>query len=174
MENEIKQRDETRGEKLENYWPLFVLIAISFLAAIAVTYGFGGGLLGWMHAFMGFFLCQFSMLKIFNISGFADGFQMYDILAKRSRTYALIYPFIELGLGLAYLAFFIPLFTYLFTLLVMAVSIVGVVRSLMEGVDVKCACMGTILNVPLSTVTLSEDIGMGVMALLMLFQGGYF
>jgi hypothetical protein len=35
-----------------------------------------------------------------------------------------------------------------------------------ERLDVRCACMGTILNVPLSTVTLTEDIGMGLMALI--------
>ena len=36
-------------------------------------------------------------------------------------------------------------------------------------VDVDCACMGTVLKVPLSTIALLEDLGMAAMAALMLF-----
>jgi hypothetical protein len=121
-----------------------------------------------MHYFMGFFFCQFAMLKIFNLEGFADGFQIYDIVAKQSRAYAFVYPFLELALGLAYLAFFIPTLTYIATIVLMGVGLVGVVKALQKKINVNCACMGTVLNVPLSTVTLTEDLGMGIMALLML------
>ena len=62
----------------------------------------------WMHDFMGFFLVVFSMFKFFNLEGFADGFHMYDLLAKPFRPYAYIYPFIELALGLGYLAHWQP------------------------------------------------------------------
>jgi hypothetical protein len=118
---------------------------------------------------MGFFLCQFALFKLINLSGFADGFQMYDLAAKKFRGYAYLYPFIELGLGLAYLSFSRPIATYLITIIVMGVGAVGVIGALRRGLDIRCACMGTALNVPLSTVTLSEDIAMGVMACVMLF-----
>ena len=62
-----------------------------------------------------------------------------------------------------------PQFTYLATILLAAISAVGVIKALREGLDTRCACMGTILNVPLSSVTLSEDILMGLMAFIMLF-----
>ncbi len=117
---------------------------------------------------MGVSLCLFSMFKLFDIAGFADGFQMYDLIAKNSRTYALAYPWIELTLGVAYLSFVIPAITYLITIILMTIGTVGVFKSLQEGLDIRCACMGTVLNVPLSTVTLTEDLGMGLMALLML------
>jgi hypothetical protein len=55
-----------------------------------------------MHYFMGLFLVIYSMFKIFDLSGYADGFEMYDLLAKRVRAYAYVYPFVELALGLAY------------------------------------------------------------------------
>lgn len=108
------------------------------------------------------------MLKIFHPSHFADGFQMYDLIAKKFRGYAYIYPYIELALGLAYLSFFHPHLTYSITVLVMGISALGVTKALRNGLKVNCACMGTILSVPLSTVTLTEDIVMGAMALLML------
>lgn len=153
------------------YWPLFALILVAAFAATALDYGvISIGPHAWMHYFMGIFLCQFAMLKLFNPSGFADGFQKYDLLAQQSRAYAYVYPWIELVLGLSYLAFVVPTVTYIVTIIVMLVGLVGVVRALQRGLDVRCACMGTVLDVPLSTVTLSEDIGMGAMALYMLLS----
>jgi hypothetical protein len=40
----------------------------------------------------------------------------------------------------------------------------GVVSALRRGLDIECACMGTVLHVPLSTVALVEDLGMAGMA----------
>jgi hypothetical protein len=119
---------------------------------------------------MGLFLCCFAMFKIFDLPGFADGFEMYDVVAKRTRAYAYLYPFIELALGLSYLAFFAPIATYLATLAVMGVSSAGVIRALQDDLDIHCPCMGSVLRVPLSTVTLSEDLGMGLMATVMLLM----
>ncbi len=148
------------------YWPLISLILIAALAATALAPLFE--MRSWMHGFMGFFLCQFAMLKIFHPSGFAEGFQKYDLIASRFPSYGYIYPLIELGLGLGYLAFFAPVWVYCLTLIVLGVGAIGVVRALIRGLDVRCACMGTVLDVPLSTVTLTEDIAMGAMALLLL------
>jgi len=154
---------------MKRYWPLFALILVAALGAAALVSSAQRGMFAWMHYFMGFFLCQFAMLKLFHPSDFAEGFQMYDLVAKKFRAYAYLYPFIELGLGLAYLSFSHPVATYIITILVMGVGTIGVIRALKRGLDVRCACMGTVLDVPLSTVTLSEDIAMGVMACLMLF-----
>ncbi len=161
--------ENTKEKKsLKRYWPLFALILIAILGAAALAYGVQKGFFAWVHYFMGLFLCQFALLKLFHPSDFADGFQMYDLIAKKFRGYAYLYPLIELALGLAYLSFIYPVATYLITLIVMGIGTVGVIRALKAGLDVRCACMGTILDVPLSTVTLSEDIAMGVMACLML------
>ncbi len=159
---------ESNVTRLSDYWPLFSLIAITATAGYAIVWHVQGGMMDWMHYFMGFFLCCFAMLKIFNLSAFADGFQMYDILAKRSRPYAYVYPFIELALGLGFLSFMAPTIIYSLTIIVMAIGTMGVIRALQRGLDINCPCMGSVLDVPLSTVTLTEDIGMGVMAAIML------
>jgi hypothetical protein len=155
---------------LKRYWPLMSLIGIAALGALALIFGSQKGFHELMHYFMGLFLCQFAMLKIFNISGFADGFRMYDLLAKKFRIYAYLYPFIELSLGLAYLSFLCPLITYSLTLIIMIFSAIGVIKALRSGLNIRCACMGTVLDVPLSSVTLSEDIAMSIMAALMLLS----
>ena len=163
-----KKREKNRGVQFKDYWPLFSLIMIAAAAGGAITWHVQGGFVQWIHYFMGLFLCCFAMLKIFNLSAFADGFQMYDLIATRSRIYAYIYPFIELGLGLSFLSFLAPTVTYATTTIVMAIGTVGVVIALRKDLDINCPCMGSVLDVPLSTVTLTEDIGMGLMAVMML------
>lgn len=149
-----------------DYVPLGVLLALTALAAAAkaISYGPLSSSMAWMHDFMGFFLVSFAMLKLFDLRGFADGFQRYDLLAKRSRRYALAYPFIELTLGLGLLAHWQPGLVYPATLAVMLFGAAGVISALERGLDVNCACMGNTLKVPLSTVALTEDLGMAAMA----------
>jgi hypothetical protein len=53
--------------KIGRYWPLFALILVAAAGAAALTQK---GVFDWMHTFMGFFLCQFAMLKLFHPSGF--------------------------------------------------------------------------------------------------------
>ena len=65
--------------------------------------------------------------------------------------------FIELGLGIAYLLKFNPLVTNLVTLVVMSISIVGVLKSVLNKQKIKCACLGTVFNLPMSTITVIED-----------------
>ncbi len=149
-----------------NYRPLATLIAVSALAGAAINHA---EIHGFMHAFMGVFLCIFACLKLFTPSKFADGFQMYDLLAKPCRPYAYVYPFLELGLGLAYLAHFMPEQTYWATIALFGFSTLGVLSALKRGLNIRCACMGNILNVPLSTVTLTEDLSMCAMAAWMLW-----
>ncbi len=167
-----KARNKNRGAKWTDYIPLMVIVALALLAACAKQYAYLAGAdwdwMRWMHDFMGFFLVVFSMFKFFDMQGFADGFQMYDLLAKPFRPYAYVYPFIELGLGLGYLSHWHPAVVYSATIGVMVFGSLGVLNALRKGLDLECACMGSILKVPLSTVALIEDLGMAAMATAML------
>lgn len=161
----IHVREEGRGRSLADYAPLGALVLVALAAALAIAAGGRGlAMAPVMHAYMGIFLCIFALLKLFDLPGFADGFEMYDLAAKRWRAWGFVYPFLELGLGLAYLAHFAPLATYAVTIGLFCFGAVGVVQALREGIDIECPCMGTVLSVPLSTVTLAEDGAMGVMA----------
>lgn len=110
------------------------------------------------------------MLKLFHPSGFAEGFRKYDLIASKMPIYGYLYPLIELGLGLGYLSLFAPHWIYGVTIVVLGVGAIGVIRALRRGLDLRCACMGTVLDVPLSTVTLTEDLVMVAMALMLLFK----
>jgi hypothetical protein len=171
MAQTVHRRQKGRGASWQDYIPLIVLILLALLAALAHQASHAAWNAGEvMHAFMGFFLVEFSMFKFFDLEGFADGFQMYDLLAKPFRPYAYLYPFLELALGLAYLAHWNPPVVYGATLALMLFGSAGVLLALRKGLDLECACMGTVLKVPLSTVALAEDLGMAAMAAGMLLS----
>lgn len=165
VEKARSSRNPGSGSKVSDYVPLVVLLVTTLLAASARQLaGPSWDWTGWMHDFMGFFLVVFSMFKLFDLRGFADGYSMYDLLARKFRGWAYLYPFIELALGLAYLARLYPAAVYTTTFTLLAFGALGVLLALRRGLDLECACMGSVLHVPLSTVALVEDLGMAAMA----------
>lgn len=119
-----------------------------------------------MIHFMGGFFIVFSFFKFLNLRGFANAYQTYDIIAKAIPIYAWIYPFIELGLGIAYLNGSALWNTHLATLIVMSVSSMGVAKSLLKKNKIECACLGTAFKLPMTKITLFEDLIMAGMALM--------
>lgn len=151
--------------RLSRYRPLLLVVA----------YVLGGSLFlelqsetfEWMQVmrfFMGLFFLGFAFFKLLDVGKFADAFQGYDIVAKRSRAYALLYPFLELGLGIAFLFGAWPLVSNIATALIMGVGLVGVVAVVRRGKVIQCACLGTAFNLPMSVVTIVENSVMLVMA----------
>ncbi|HQR08673.1 MAG TPA: copper chaperone [Gemmatales bacterium] len=157
------------AEPPTSYYPL--LLILLYLLGIVAAIEWAQGTFHWeraMRHFMAGFFLVFSFFKLLNLTAFADSYQMYDIVAKRSRFYALAYPFIELLLGLAYLIDFQPRVTNIVTLIVMGVSTIGVVQSILSKKKIRCACLGAVFNLPMSVVTLVEDLLMVGMAAVML------
>lgn len=155
---------------LMTYAPLFITLALVAGLAAYTTYfrtAFGN-FETFMMDFMGFFFVIFAFFKLLDIKGFAENFAQYDLLAARSRAYALAYPFIELGLGIAYLMAFQMTYTLIATIIIMTFGTIGVVQATKKRKGIKCACLGAVINLPLSTVTIIENVGMAVMAIIML------
>ena len=122
-----------------------------------------------MYNFMGYFFVFLSLFKFFDLKGFVDGFSTYDLIANHIRGYGYMYPGIELILGISYLMQWTLLAINSITLIFMLISGLGVMRSIVSGKKVQCACLGTTLKVPLSTVSVLENFGMGAMAAYHLF-----
>ena len=157
----------------KSFWATYrpLLLVVGYLVGVVFVVDAGMGF-NWMRAmghFMGGFFLAFSFFKLLDLAGFADAFQSYDVLAKRSWVYGYAYPFIELALGVAYLIGFQPVFTNSATLAVMLLGLIGVSQALLQKRRIQCACLGTVFNLPMSTVTFIEDGVMAVMALAMLF-----
>lgn len=160
------------GEPPQTYYPL-VLILLYLLGATALA-EVAAGHWDWMRAmrhFMAGFFLVFSFFKLLNLTAFADAYAGYDVAAARWRPWGFVYPFVELGLGAAYLANVWPTAVNWVTLVVMGVSTVGVVNTLLKRRAIRCACLGTVFNLPMSYVTLTEDLLMVGMAAVMLALG---
>lgn len=131
---------------------------------------FGGKGAAFMQYFMAGFFLVFSFFKMLNLKGFADSYKMYDVVAKQIPAWAYLYAFIELGLGIAYTINFNPFVTNIITLVVMSISIIGVLKSVLNKKKIQCACLGAVFNLPMSTVTIIEDALMIAMSAIMLYQ----
>lgn len=157
------------SEPRQSYFPL--LLILGYLMGVTALVEASSSSFDWMRAmnhFMAGFFLVFSFFKLLNLGAFADAYAGYDIVAARWRAYGFAYPFIELGLGAAYLTGLQPLATNAVTLTVMGVSTVGVVKSLLARRKIRCACLGSVFNLPMSYVTLTEDLLMVLMSAVML------
>lgn len=156
---------------LATYKPVLLIFGYILGITVLVEIVNGGFVwMRWMNHFMAGFFLVFSFFKILNIKGFAESYAMYDIVAKRWNGWGYIYVFMELALGLAYLTGFNPILTNSFTFVVMSVSIVGVLQSVMNKRKIKCACLGDVFNLPMSTITIIEDVLMIGMSAIMLIS----
>ncbi|HAV25446.1 MAG TPA: heavy metal transporter, partial [Bacteroidetes bacterium] len=157
-------------ESNRSYKPL--LIIVLYLLGTTLLLEFSNGMFQiktWMTHFMAGFFLVFSFFKMLDIAAFAKAYQSYDIIAAKAKWYGYVFPFIELGLGIAYLLYSDNELTHLITAIVMFVSLIGVIKSVVQKTEIQCACLGTVFNLPMSYVTIIEDGIMLVMALLMYF-----
>jgi copper chaperone CopZ len=166
--------EEINDDSLEKSWlatykPIFLIFFYITAATLAIEAVNGG--FDWMRGMMNFmagFFLTFSFFKLLDLKGFADSFATYDIVAKRWHGWGYVYAFIELGLGFAYLTGTAVITTTILTLVVMTVSIAGVLQSVLNKRKIRCACLGAVFNLPMSTVTIIEDALMIVMSGIML------
>ncbi|WP_343634184.1 MauE/DoxX family redox-associated membrane protein [Fluviicola sp.] len=166
---DVQEAEETRSW-LETYKPILLIFA--FIGCVTVLIQFQNDRFNpmeWMRHFMAGFFLVFSFFKLLNLKGFSESYAMYDVIAKRIPFWGVVYAFIELGLGISYLVNWNPQLTNWITLIVMSISIIGVLKTVLNKKKIRCACLGTVFNLPMSTVTIIEDALMIAMSAAMLF-----
>lgn len=157
--------EEDTKSWIETYKPILLIFAYITGSSFLVEAINGEFLwMRWMNHFMAGFFLVFSFFKMLNLKGFADSYATYDIVAKKWYEWGYVYVFIELSLAIAYLTAFNPFVTNAITFIVMTISIIGVLQSVLSKKKIKCACLGDVFNVPMSTVTIIEDALMIVMS----------
>ena len=162
---------EQQASGFKTYKPILLIGA--YLSVITVLVSVSSGNFSgefWMSNFMAGFFLVFSFFKLLDLKAFADSYASYDIIAKRWLGWGFIYAFIELLLGMAFLLRLNPLIVNGVAFAVMGISIIGVLKSVMNQQKIQCACLGVVFNLPMSTVTILEDGLMIVMSGFMIFQ----
>jgi hypothetical protein len=160
---------ETVDEIPKSFWSTYKPILLVFVFIIGVTalaeVNIGSFIWDrWMRHFMAAFFLVFAFFKLLDLRGFAMNYLSYDIIAKRWFAWGYVYAFIELTLGILFFLNAAPLATNIATVLVIGVSSIGVVQSLLAKRRIRCACLGAVFNLPMSTITLVEDALMVVMS----------
>ena len=175
---------------LATYYPLLLIVAFILGGSLLLQVGLHAGAMGepmglFMHMGMGLmtvtsgetmryfmagFFLVFAFFKLLDVRAFANAYAGYDLLAARWHGWGMVYPFVELALGMAYLANYNPVLTNWVTVVVMGFSAIGVVRAVVRKTQIQCACLGTVFKLPMSTVTIVEDVGMVLMAAAMLVR----
>ncbi|WP_438977166.1 heavy-metal-associated domain-containing protein [Polaribacter sp.] len=154
---------------IKQLYPLFLIFAFITTAAVLININ-PWNTSEFMLTFMGLFYVVFSFFKLLDVKGFAMSFSMYDPLAKTIPSYGLVYPFIELALGIFFLMRFQIVAALLITLVILGVTTIGVTKSLLDKKAIKCACLGAVLNLPMTKATFIENTIMIVMAIFMLIN----
>ena len=167
--NESTLEIDQEQSKLQQLKPLLIILTYISVASILMNYK------NWnsseaMLDFMGLFYIVFSFFKMLDLKGFPESFRMYDPLAKRLPIYGRIYPFIETGLGLMLLMRYEVKIALIITLFVLGVTTIGVTKTLLDKKSIRCACLGTVLKLPMTEATFIENIIMIVMAISMLIN----
>ena len=149
-----------------------LLIGVFFTSCVLANYGYlyledkdkDVDQVEWMNRTMGTIFIVLGVLKLTNLKGFAKIFSKYDVLSQRFRYYGYVYPFLEILLGFS---FFIKEYretTYKATIALMSVSLLGVGMNISQGTSLRCGCLGAFFHVPLSYVTISENLVMIAMS----------
>ena len=149
--------------KLKQLFPLFLIFGF-IINAIVLIHWPSWNMTAMMHDFMGTFFMVFSFFKLLDIKGFQASFKMYDPLAAAWPAYGLVYPFIELALGVCYIRDFIPDWVLWVTIVVLSTTTLGVVQTLLKKRAIQCACLGSVLKLPMTEATFIENAIMIVMA----------
>lgn len=153
-------------------YPLYLI-----LAYIGGTVGLIGATSGiatpawYVNGFMAGFFFVFSFFKLLEINGFASSYQMYDLIARKVPAWAFVYPFVELAFGVAFITRFMPFATNVAEIGLMLIGAAGVLQALMDKRSIRCACLGSVINLPMTTVSLVEDLGMAALGALALVLG---
>ena len=161
---ENSQNNETiKVSKIKQLKPLFIILAYISITSLLLNFK------NWdstnaMLDFMGLFYIIFSFFKILDIKGFSISFKMYDPLAKKVPLYGIIYPFIEILLGVMFLTRIEVELAIILTIIVLGITTIGVTQTLLNKKSISCACLGTTLKLPMTEATFIENALMIIMA----------
>jgi copper chaperone CopZ len=156
---------EGEASFLKTYKPLLVVFAYILIFSVSFQLSLEklSPHLFMNHLMAGFFI-GLSFFKFLDLKAFAEAFSNYDPLAKKWPTYGYIYPFIEIGLGFLYVANHALVIANIGTAFVLLITTYGVYRKLQDKSEFQCACLGAGFNLPLSNVTIAENLVMVLMA----------
>ena len=161
---DLAEKLDVEAEGAEySYTPVIAVFSSAGLMALATSMGLTG--------FMGFSLSLLATLKLMDIESFAESFAKYDLITKKVKPYAKIYPFAELAIALGFLSGVAPLATGITSLFVGVSGGISVIKAVyIDKLALNCACVGGNSKAPLGIVSFTENAIMAVMGAALIFS----
>lgn len=160
-----KIAESSRREYIKFLIVILVLAASATLMSTNVMFHWTA----WLRWFVGGFLLVSGSFKLIGYESFTSVFHRYDFIARRQPSYAYLYPFIQMILGVWYMLGIGSLFRNLIVFSVMFVGLFAVVKGLLRsGPTGHCVCLPHVLKLPLSTLLLFESLVITFMVFLLL------
>ena len=161
---------EVNDPDAENYAPVIAVYAGAAVLALAWYFAVpGAGAVQLVIWFVALSMALLAVQKLRDLDAFVTRFLGYDLLAQRWVPYAHVYAFAELGAGAGMI---VPALRPLAAIVALFIGGVGAASvfkaAYVDKRELKCACVGGAGNVPLGPVSLTENLMMGVMGLLVL------
>lgn len=156
----------TGQQQLDIYLPFILVfmfvVLVNLAAQISLGYFDPQALMN--HLLAGFFI-GLSYFKLLDVNAFAESFSSYDPLARHVPQYGTFYPFIEVFLGLLFISGRMNAFANVATVVVLTITLAGVQQHLQSKSKIESASIGTSFSLPLSRITIAENLIMIALAI---------
>lgn len=154
---------------LKTYRILFVLIGLIFLYMLGRYYFLSNyGLDNILNDFMAGFFMFFGAMQLYSLSSTSEALKKYDPIAQKFSWYAGLYPFVFFFFGLLLHFHKVSMIVSILTIPMLGIQTLGIIKVLKNGADIQCACAGTKFSLPLSYVTVVENVIMVLMSIAMI------
>lgn len=154
---------------LKTYRILFLLVGLIFLYMLGRYYFLSNyGLDNILNDFMAGFFMFFGAFQLNSLSSTSEALKKYDPLAQKFSWYVGLYPFVFFFFGLLLHFHSASLIVSLLTIPMLGIQTMGIIKALKSGANIECACAGTKFSLPLSYVTVVENLIMVTMSIAMI------
>ena len=159
---------KTLGDRVKPYTRLILTLSVVIVFGIVLSFVTGFSWLTLMDYWMGGYFLAFGIMQVLSLKKSAAMLRGYDPLAKIFTPYSFAYPLIQIGLGIGYFFMVWPIAISGIASVILLINTIGVDSVIRKKEVVRCGCLGEAMNVPVSRITLTENLVMLGMAIFML------
>lgn len=146
--------------KVRDYLPLVYIYLLTATLAVSMSVYFNSSFKNFILYFLGFFAIILSLLKLVRLQDFVEAFYEYDFVSQKFRIYAYLFPIFELIFGVSFLLLIENPYLEILCLSLFILNFYSVILALKKKRKFVCACLGDLIKVPLSYVSLIENLTM--------------
>lgn len=145
---------------LKDYLPLIYIYLLTTFLTFSLSFFFKLTIKDLVLIFLGIFSLIFGLLKLIRLNDFVEAFSEYDFVTQKIKFYGYAFPFFELSFGIFFLLGIDSLNMEITCLVLFTLNLISVLNALTKKRKFVCACLGDLIKVPLSYVSLFENITM--------------